>query len=268
MHLDVVDLRDFYYRSHLGALAQRRLQAALRALWPRVHLQSIGGYGFAAPLLRPFRREAARTVVMMPAAQGVVHWPREGPNSAALVEPYDWPLQTGFLDRLVVAHGLESATQPDRLLDECWRVLAPEGRLLVIAPNRSGLWSRRDGTPFGFGRPYSFGQLDRQLAAHGFGIARHQGALYFPPSEKRYLLRAGTLIERFGQRLDAQRLAGVLIVEAVKRVPAPRSGLKTRAAPPLEALAGVIRPKPRPAVARPFASPGAPISDENPSKRL
>ena len=61
MHLDVVDIRDFYYSTHLGALAQRRLQASLRALWPRVPGLSIGGYGFAAPLLRPFKREATRT---------------------------------------------------------------------------------------------------------------------------------------------------------------------------------------------------------------
>ena len=250
MHLDVVDIRDFYYQTHLGALAQRRLQSSVRALWPRVHGFSIGGYGFAAPLMRPFKREATRTIVMMPAAQGVAHWPREGPNAATLVEPYDWPLQTGFLDRLILAHGIENAEQPDRLLDECWRVLAPEGRLLLIAPNRSGLWARRDGTPFGFGRPYSFGQLDAQLAAHGFGIEQHEGALYFPPSPKRHLLRAGTLIERVGKRLDAQRLAGVLIVEAVKRVAAPRSGLRERATPPLEVLAGVIRPAPRPAQAR------------------
>lgn len=250
MHLDVVDLRDFYYHAHLGALAQRRLQASLRALWPKVHGLNVGGFGFAAPLLRPFKREAARTVVLMPAAQGVLHWPREGPNAAALVEPYDWPLQTSFLDRLVVAHGLETAEQPDRLLDECWRVLAPEGRLLLIAPNRSGMWARRDGTPFGFGRPYSFGQLDAQLAAHGFGIERHEGALYFPPSEKRFLLRSGTLIERIGKRLDLQRLAGVLIVEAVKRVAAPRSGVRERAAPPLEILKGVIRPRPATALGR------------------
>ena len=31
-------------------------------------------------------------------------------------------------------------------------------------PNRSGLWARRDVTPFGFGRPYSFGQLESAAA--------------------------------------------------------------------------------------------------------
>ena len=34
MHLDVLDLRAFYYRTRLGRSAQRALQEALRALWP------------------------------------------------------------------------------------------------------------------------------------------------------------------------------------------------------------------------------------------
>ena len=44
-----------------------------------------------------------------------------------------------------------------------WRVLAPEGRLLLIVPNRRGVWARLDTTPFGHGRPYSRGQLERLL---------------------------------------------------------------------------------------------------------
>lgn len=242
MHLDVVVLRDFYYGARLGALAQRRLQGAIRRMWPSTNGMVVAGYGFAAPLLRPFNRDAARVISMMPAQQGVIAWPREGPNASVLVEPNDWPLRTGFLDRLVLAHALEFSERPGRLLEECWRALAPEGRLILVAPNRSGLWARRDATPFGFGRPYSFGQLDQQLAERGFAIARHEAALYFPPSERRFWLRAGMLAERVGQRLDVQRLAGVLLVEAVKRVAAPKPGLKERAMDPLDALGAIIRP--------------------------
>lgn len=240
MHLDVTALRDFYYSTHLGAVAQRRLQMALRELWPRVNGMSIAGFGFVAPLLRPFRLEAARTVVLMPAAQGVIHWPREGPNAAALADSYQWPIQTGFLDRLILAHAIETVEQPAKLLDECWRALAPEGRLIVVGPNRSGLWARRDGTPFGYGRPYSFSQLDSELAAHGFVIERHRGALYFPPSQRRGWLRAAALAEKIGNRLEARRLAGVLIVEAVKRVPAPRGGRRVRAATPIAAVGAPV----------------------------
>src|SRR5690606_26379100 len=54
MHLDVLDLRAFYYRTPLGRSAQRLLQEAVRGLWPDTRALSVVGYGFAAPFLRPF----------------------------------------------------------------------------------------------------------------------------------------------------------------------------------------------------------------------
>lgn len=237
MHLDATRLRDFYYETPLGKLAQKRLQLSLREIWPSVSGLAVGGFGFAAPLMRPLRREAARMTVLMPAGQGAMQWPREGPNVSVLCEEYLWPVRSGFLDRLVLAHALETAERPQRFLDECWRVLAPEARLLVIAPNRSGVWARRDATPFGHGRPYSLQQLTGQLEASGFAVEQVSGALYFPPSAKRTWLRMANIAERVGRRLNFSRLAGVLIVEAIKRVPAPRSGTPARAAAPPRTVA-------------------------------
>lgn len=239
MHLDVVVLSEFYYGDPLGAMAQRRLQARLTTFWPKVNGLSVAGFGFAAPLMRPFRRDAARLLVLMPAAQGVMLWPREGPNASALVAAHQWPVPTAFLDRLLLAHALENADRPEELLDECWRVLTPEGRLLVVAPNRAGMWARRDATPFGFGRPYSADQLEAQLRRHGFEPLRSAGALYMPPSLSRFWRRAGPLCERVGRRLDAQRFAGVLIMEAIKRVPAPRRGVTHRVFNPAAVLGGL-----------------------------
>ena len=54
MHLDVLDLRAFYYRTRLGRSAQRVLQEALRGLWPDTRGLAVVGFGFAAPMLRPF----------------------------------------------------------------------------------------------------------------------------------------------------------------------------------------------------------------------
>ena len=181
-------------------------------------------------------------LALMPAAQGAIAWPKFGACQTALVEPYNWPLQPGALDRLILAHALETVERPDRLLEESWRVLAPEGRLIVLVPNRSGLWARGDGTPFGVGRPYSTGQTEDLLSAHGFSVVRTEGALYFPPSHRRFWLRVGIPVERLGRRLDWSRFAGVLFVEAIKRVKAPRGGLRERALSPIEAISGAVRP--------------------------
>lgn len=44
MHLDVVDLRGFYYRTRLGRSAQRALQEALLVLWPDCREMVVVGF--------------------------------------------------------------------------------------------------------------------------------------------------------------------------------------------------------------------------------
>ena len=188
MHLDVVDLRAFYYRTSLGRAAQKAIRDRVMEIWPNVDGEAIAGFGFAAPMLRPFLQQARRVISLMPGPQGVMPWPEGNDNYSVLCEETQWPLPTGFVDRLVVLHGLETSEQPSELLDEIWRVLAPGGRVLIIVPNRSGLWARRDATPFGYGRPYSLGQLETQLKRHRFLVERHLAALYAPPSQKRFWL--------------------------------------------------------------------------------
>ena len=82
---------------------------------------------------------------------------------SALVEEDRLPLADGSVDRLLAVHCLETAERVRPLLREMWRVLAPEGRLMLVVPNRRGVWARLDKTPFGQGRPYSRRQLEALL---------------------------------------------------------------------------------------------------------
>lgn len=246
MQVDVASLWQFYYGTHLGAVAQRHLQRTLRAVWDDVHGFNVVGYGFAAPFLRPFKPESKRTLCLMPQVQGAKPWPREGLSTTALVEPDSWPLPTGFVDRLIVAHGIESEQRLDGLMEEIWRVLAPEGKVIVVAANRSGLWARGDTTPFGNGRPWSYGQLEGLLKSHKLTPISRSGTLYIPPSERRFWLRSAGWAEKLGKRLDAQRLAGALIVEASKQVFAmPKNGSPEPARGLLKPIKG-LAPQPEP----------------------
>lgn len=250
MHLDAVDLRSFYYRTKLGRVVQRALQQALREMWPDVRGATVGGFGFAAPFLRPFMGEAVRTLCMMPAQQGAFHWPVDGPNLSVLAEERNWPVQAGFFDRLIVVHGLETSEQPGALLEEVNRVLSPGGRAIFVVPNRSGVWARRDATPFGYGRPYSLGQLERQLQEHGFEPEGHTAALYAFPSHRAFWLRFARTFERTGRRFNAQRFAGTILVETTKLAfAAPRAGARETVRSPLGVLGGLTVPG-RPAAGR------------------
>jgi len=253
MHLDVVDLKSFYYRTKLGRTVKSTLQNWIADHWTDTEGQTVVGFGFACPFLRPFLGSARRVISLMPGQQGVMPWPQGLPNVSCLVEETQWPIAAGTADKVLVAHGLETCDSPSQLLDEIWRILAPGGTVLFIVPNRAGLWARRDRTPFGFGRPYSIGQLESQLRKHRFVPDYHTGALYPPPSHKRFWLRTFGVAERFGQRFGVGLGAGALIVEATKQIYVmPKGGAVEAISRPLEVLEGLTRPIPKPATGRDY----------------
>lgn len=244
MHLDVEEFRKFYYQSSLGRAAQRAVRDRLLEFWPNATGQTVAGFGFAVPLLRPFLSRARRVIALMPAAQGVMPWPAGGSNISVLSEETQWPLETGHVDRLVIMHGLETSEDQPGVLDEAYRVLGPGGRVIFVVANRAGLWSRGDHTPMGYGRPYTLRQLENYLEKYSFIPERHATVLYQPPSEKRFWRRAGPMLERVGRRLPVFA-GGLIMVEASKQVPArPRPKRAQVTSGPLELLEGFVEPKP------------------------
>jgi SAM-dependent methyltransferase len=237
MHQDVCFLRDFYYTSALGRAAQKAMRDRLRASWADVTGLSVAGFGFAAPLLRPFLPEARRVIALMPAQQGVMHWPAEAANHSVLVEETSWPLATDSIDRLVVLHGVETSDRPAALMAEAARIVKIGAKVVLIVPNRSGLWARRDGTPFALGRPYLRRQVEALLLEHGFAVEHHSAALFFPPRDSAAWLRWAMMMENMGQKLSRYHAGGVLVVEAMRVADTPRpTGLSIRERKPLRIL--------------------------------
>lgn len=216
---DVETLRDFY-ATGLGQVVRRLLMQRIRARWRRVDGATVIGLGFATPFLGVFRSEAARVGALMPMTQGALVWPSEAPRQSVLVDEGRLPLPDASVDRLLVVHCLETAENVRPLLRELWRVLSPQGRLLIVVPNRRGIWARLDRTPFGQGRPYSRAQIDELLTETMFTPVDGEGALYVPPLDWKMVVRAAPAVERLGKRLPST-FAGVILAEAVKELVAP-----------------------------------------------
>ncbi len=235
MWTDVVDLQNFY-ASPLGKTARQLLCQAVRKAWPSLPGLRLGGYGFANPYLTPYRAEVRTAVSLMPAAQGASAWPDRQANRACLVEEDYFPLPDLSLDRLIMVHGLEHATRPGSLLREAWRALDAEGRLLLIVPNRRGLWARVDGTPFGWGQPFSRAQVTRFLNDMLFEQLNAERSLFMPPTNRLWLQRSAPTWERLGG-CCFPRFGGLILIEARKRLIAP--GLASPAMARRRVIAGL-----------------------------
>jgi SAM-dependent methyltransferase len=204
-----------FYATRRGALAAHLLRERLALFWPELPGQAVLGVGYAAPYLRLWREEAARCIALTPAQVGAARWPVGSANLSCTAEEDALPFPDLCFDRVLLVHGLEAAENARRLLREVWRVLKDDGRLLVVAPNRSGMWAHVESTPFGHGTPYSPGQVGRLMAASMFRVERRDEALFVPPTQIRLILRGSRLWERTGRRF-LPRFAGVTITEAVK----------------------------------------------------
>ncbi|HVZ07633.1 class I SAM-dependent methyltransferase [Rhodopila sp.] len=206
-----------FYGSARGAVTARLLRDRLQAFWPSAARQAVLGIGYAAPYLRLWREESARCIALVPGHLGAARWPAGAPNLSCTADEDELPFADLSFDRVLLVHGLETAENARRLLREVWRVLKDDGRLIIVVPNRSGMWAYWDSTPFGFGQPYSTGQVSRLLAGGLFRVERRDACLWMPPLRSRLVLRSAPLIERAGRRL-MPGLAGVTLTEAVKDV--------------------------------------------------
>jgi len=216
MYPDVIDLNDFY-DTQLGHVARQLIGRRISEIWPDIKGLRLLGVGYPTPYLGWFRGEAERVIAVMPAAQGVIHWPREAPGLSALADEHDLPLPDESIDRVVLVHALENTEHAGGLLREVWRVLTAEGRLLLIVPNRRGLWTRFEHTPFGQGRPFTGRQINRVLQDSMFSPLRKSSALFVPPSKRNFVLRFSSSIERAGGRWW-RNFGGVRLVEASKQI--------------------------------------------------
>ncbi|MBG1233712.1 class I SAM-dependent methyltransferase [Aestuariivirga litoralis] len=234
--MNIVDIAEFY--SHpLGRVTQGVLAAKLKPAVVVPADQLVLGLGYASPYIQGHERALS----FMMARAGVIHWPEQGKVRSALVDELDLPLGDNVVDVALLVHALEFAESAEELMEEVWRVLSPQGRLIVVVPNRRGFWSVSDASPFGQGQPFSTNQLMTLLKAAQFSLKRVDYSLIAPPWLGLPLMKG---LEPLG-RTGIGRMGGVIVIEAVKQIHAYSTGKLVRRA--LPRLRPVLLPNPQPA---------------------
>jgi SAM-dependent methyltransferase len=210
------------------------------------------GLGYATPFLDPFRSRSRRVVTAMPAQQGVEIWPADGKVASCLGHETALPFRNAFFDRILMVHALEESEDAAASLTDACRVLAPAGRVIVVAANRRGAWSHAEDTPFGHGRPYTRLQLEGLMREAGLEPVAWSRALYVPPWPWAESWAAG--FEQVGARLWPM-WSGVILMEGVKQTFAVKpKGARQRVFAP---VGGFTAPGLQPAPSVPPAKTGA-----------
>jgi len=218
MTISTYDLKSFY-NTRMGRAVRRTINARIAEIWGECKGLRVMGCGYATPYLRGLMPESERCFALMPSNYGAHHWPAtsDSKNLVGLSNRYDLPIETNSIDRLLIVHDLEHCEYINENLAEIWRVLKSNGRVIVIVPNRSGLWARSDKNPFGQGRPFSTSQICKLLKEAKFIHERTEEALFMPPLSYTPILRLADTFERIG-KTAFPIVSGVHIVEASKQL--------------------------------------------------
>ena len=251
MYGSVYDLKSFY-NTKIGRVVRRIIKARIMEFWGNTKDLRVMGCGYAIPYLREFLPESERVIAIMPAAQGAHAWPQnceageQEKNLVCLSEETEIPLGNSTIDRVLLIHNLEFSEFPKAQLSEIWRVLKPNGRVLVIVPSRSGLWARADWSPLGQGKPYSLSQIIHLLRDHKFVLERNEHGLFYPPVQYSLFMRLSMGFEKIGAKI-LPFMGGIHLIEVSKQLYASADGsagskVKVRG----RALIGDALPEPSP----------------------
>lgn len=199
-----------WYQSPVGTSVAVALATAVAPLIRRGATTRLLALGYCAPLLTGFDPATVeRLILACPVEQGASAWPDIRRNLATEVDELALPFPDALFDQVLVVHALEHAAPPARLLREIWRVLAPGGGVVIVVPNRAGLWVHMETTPFGHGAPFGKNQICQMLDDALFEVDHRQTLLAIPP------IRPIAWLDRPVMKL-APKTGGLHILRAVR----------------------------------------------------
>ncbi len=144
------------------------------------------------------------------------------PPAELLADPHALPFGENAVDLVVMQHALEFTDDPHLMLREAYRVLRPEGQIIVAGFNPFSLW----GAKRYFGReqapPWNGGfiglwRLKDWLSLLGFDVIGGRLDAYVPPFSSERWLKRSAFFDKAGDRWWPIA-GGVYFLRATKKV--------------------------------------------------
>lgn len=222
--IDITTLHTFYQRP-IGQRVAEELRTKIQNHWPHITALRLLSIGYTAPLIAELHNDAECALTLVPSSLGVS---TKDQGAIALYDGTHLPLPDQCMDYILIAHSLENARDPSHFLSEASRVLAPAGRLLIIAPSALGAWSKdwrknsskSSKNPFSAGQSFHKTQIAQWLSDCALTHVQTSEALHWPPLENKAIFAVGQWLNQAGKMAHVLP-AGVYLVEARKDLANP-----------------------------------------------
>ena len=205
-----------FYQTPLGQWTQSRLGKKIVSFWPVRRRDAILGVGYAVPYASFLKDASGSAPFLFLKAEEAPHGASQFKNRMVVGCEGSLPFGDGQFDKILLVHGLEASADPQKLLRELWRVLMPEGEVLVVAPRPSGPWVRTPETPWTPGG-LSFAQMLEVLKKHFFVFCAQDRALFASPFWVKTGPWGACFFEKLGER-GLWPLSGVRLIRVKKHV--------------------------------------------------
>jgi SAM-dependent methyltransferase len=144
------------------------------------------------------------------------------PPADIIADPHGLPFAENTIDLIVMPHALEFAVDPHLMLREAWRVIRPEGQIVIAGFNPFSLFGTkryfgRGSTPPWNGNFIALYRLKDWLSLLGFDVIGGRFDCYVPPFAQEKWLRRFSFFESTGDRWWPVT-GGVYFLRATKKV--------------------------------------------------
>ena len=213
------DFNEFekFYQSELGINVKYFISSKLKKYIYLYDGETLGSFGFGNPYLNLFAEKNIKIFNFLSKKVGIKKNSYSEKITDVLLDEEKLPIEDLFFNHIVSVHYLENASNLKKNLRELWRVLAPEGKIYIVLPNKKSSWNISSGSPFSSGFGFSKNQITQILEDNFFETQFIDRLVYFPPWNSSMVIKNKFLFEKMGSYFW-RFFNGVYLCVAKKRI--------------------------------------------------